>query len=127
MRVRRPVATPITRDELESLVAASSDLRLNEGPADDGDLLFHWATSEPGDAVEFVLVNGEISTLTTPSNAALRRIQMLATELEARVYGEEGDDLTDVPVPEWEQSSSGTWGCVALLAVFVTIVVWWLL
>ena len=72
----------------------------------------------------FVYEDGAI-TVTTPSDAALVKMQQLAAALGAKVRGEEGEDLTDVPVPP---PSAGGMGLGALaLAAMLAGVLWWVL
>lgn len=51
----------------------------------------------------------------TPSDEALAMMQALARELGAEVLGEEGEVLTDVPIPR----SAGRSGCAAPAAVLL--------
>ena len=126
--IKRLGGSPITPQQLRDVIRQDSTLREVE-PSDgtgfpQGIVEVDWLPSVTDLAVPFTLASGEV-TVTTPSNAALRKMQELAVFLDAAVYGEEGEDLTSVPVPGHEASGLHPIGCLAIL-VLAGAAIWWL-
>ena len=85
----------------------------------------YWQATPKSDKHYFVLKDGNI-IVTTPSDSALIRMQAVAKALGAKINGEEGEDLTDVPVQEGEASFIG---CAIALLILAGVIglAWWLL
>lgn len=109
----------IQQAELE---AAISDIA---GFARDGALIIWQPPQADAKPSVFMLDDSGAIRVTTPSNATLRTMQTVARRLNARVVGEEGEDLSDVSAPDGKTSPAG---CIAALAVLAIAgcVVWWL-
>jgi hypothetical protein len=117
--IRRDKA--ITADELRSVVEGDpefSDSTAADEHADDV-MVLAWQTDENADPEFFVLSQGAVD-VTTPSNNALRKMQAVAEQLGAQVFGEEGEEVTDVEVSD---VASGGCGPVAWTILFFLIVV----
>ena len=108
---------PITLSEFESARSG-----IDGFATEPGNVMWY---AEPKAKAQYFMFEDGIVSVTTPSNAALRTMQVVAKQLKARVYGEEGEDLTDVDVPTTDPSK---WGCVGLLLLIagVAYLVWWL-
>jgi hypothetical protein len=127
--IRRPEGRAISVDELRSLVTQDESLHEasppDTGPDGVGYWALEWKATAGAKSVPFDLQGGELC-VTTPSNAALRKMQELARLLDAQVIGEEGEDLTEVEVPDREFSPAmGLSGC-AVGVVLVVAALWWL-
>lgn len=112
-------SAPIAQSEFESMLEGISGFR-KEG----SDVL--WQAADPKSKKNyFVLEESGVISVNTPSNAGLRAMQELAKPLRARVIGEEGEDLTDVEVPEGEASLLG---CATVIVVLSAVgyFLWWL-
>jgi hypothetical protein len=68
-----------------------------------------------GEKTHFLFHHGTLE-VTTPNDSALIRMQEIAVALNARVIGEEGEDITDTSVP------TGS-GCAGLLALPLVLAV----
>lgn len=93
--------TAITADELRSVVQGDPEFTIStavDEHADDA-MVLAWQVDENADPEFFVLSQGAVD-VTTPSNNALRKIQTVAERLGAQVFGEEGEELTDVEVSD---------------------------
>jgi hypothetical protein len=106
----------IASDDTLTEVATSED-------ADPSLYEFDWREDPRSPPVAFTLYAGEIS-VTTPSGAALRKLQEIAVRLGADVFGEEGENLinTEADPP----SSAGLAGC-AVIVILVAASIWWVL
>ncbi len=114
---------PIEPPEFRRLVESDPELSIAESAVDHGVLDVWWRTSTEAESVALVLSAGRIEA-TTPSDAALRKMQVLAAELDARIIGEEGEDLTDLEVSDVEFNPNAAWGCLLIVAIGVAA---WLL
>nr|BAJ07069.1 hypothetical protein [uncultured bacterium] len=123
--IERSEERPIEPEEFRSLAEADAELTVDDAAVDADVLNVWWREASQLEPVAFVLSAGRID-VTNPSNAALRKMQELAGQLEAKVVGEEGEDLTDVESPDFEVSAKGLWGCLGLL-VLIAVIVWLLL
>lgn len=100
--IRRKEGHYISDAELRALIdkdtslheVSLQDVKCEEASA----CVVEWLPEGGSKPVLFVLEAGEVS-VTTPSDAALRKMQELARLLDASVIGEEGEDLTTVEVP----------------------------
>ena len=117
--------TAVTVDELRAIVDNDDELRILEGdsvPA--GTMTLEWQDERGSRAEMFVLSDGVIDA-TTPSSAALAKLQSLAAALGAKVIGEEGEDLTDVEIGDDVPGGCGLLGwTIVFLATLVTAY-WW--
>ena len=124
--IRRDKGPPISRDEALA-IAESEGLRVDPSTRAANELRF-FCTDATG---EFALLHleGRIESSTTPSNDVLVTMQRIARRLDARLIGEEGEDLTDAEQPEDvpEITPVRVWGCIALLVLLIAAVAWWLL
>ena len=109
---------PIEVSELRRLVESDPELSILESAVDHDVLDVLWRNSTEAEPVAFVLSAGSIE-VTTPSDAALRKMQLLAGQLDAKIIGEEGEDLTNVEVLDVEFSPNAAWGCLLLVAIGV--------
>ena len=108
----------IDRAELESIAGESADFELEE--IDDVCLL-HWSDGRNTGRETFVL-SGNSLDITSPSDAALVAAQELAARLDARVVGEEGEDLSGVEPMGTEAGSVGCgplFGSILLIAALL--------
>lgn len=127
--IRRLDGSPITVDDLR--LATREDQSFREAAISNGEALhpsvldLEWLPEGSQSPVSFSLSAGEV-TVTTPSNAALRKLQELAGRLGASVIGEEGEDLTSVPVPAQEASGCGPAEFV-IVFLLAALGLWWLL
>ena len=99
--------SPITEQEL--LTAVERDNQLSIAEADDlsdDSFVLQWSGENETAMEYFVFHRGEID-ITSPSNSALEAAQSLAVSLGADVVGEEGEDLTNVNVPETNSAGCG--------------------
>lgn len=126
MSIRRSEGSAISAAELRALVANDSTLREAESADSATVCNLEWTPEAGAKPVLFVFESGEVSA-TTPSNATLRKMQEIACLLGAKVTGEEGEDLTEVAVPDREFSPVvGISGC-AIVVLLVAGALWWLL
>ena len=129
----RRTGSPIEAGEIETVFRDDSDFDLDDDDDDDDDdggdgagaLVATWRASDAAPPETFVFFEGEV-TVTTPSNAALAKMQHVAKVLGACVAGEEGEDLTDVPVDPRPPAGERKWGIVLVPAVVVALLWWWL-
>jgi hypothetical protein len=119
--------TAITSEELRAIVEGDTELTISTAADEHADdaMLLAWQSDENADPELFVLSQGAID-VTTPSNIALKKMQAVAEQLGAQVFGEEGEELTDVEVSD---VASGGCGPVAWTILFFLIVVggYWLI
>ena len=119
--------TAITADELRSVVEGDPDFTISTAADEHADeaIALAWQADENADPEFFVLSHGAVD-VTTPSNNALKKMQAVAEQLGAQVFGEEGEELTDVEVSD---VGSGGCGPVAWTVLFFLILVggYWLL
>jgi len=103
--IRRDAA--ITSEELRAIVEGDAELTISTAADEHADevMVLAWQTDENADPEFFVLSLGAVD-VTTPSSNALRKMQAVAEKLGAQVFGEEGEELTDVEV-----SDVGSGGC----------------
>ncbi|MAT38787.1 MAG: hypothetical protein CL946_04205 [Ectothiorhodospiraceae bacterium] len=101
--------SPITVEEFHALT--SGDERFTA--LDEERTAFEWRQPESKRADHFALSEGAID-VTTPSDAALEKMQSMALELGARIIGEEGEDLTDLDMSANKKAG----GCFSAAAVF---------
>ncbi len=117
-------STRIEREEVEALAQDSSQLAFD---GSEGEALLHWTNSATDSRETFVLTDGELH-ITSPSDDALSLAQTIAGHLGATVRGEEGEDLSEVPVGKGSNDSTGCgtfiWS-ILLIAVLLGIY-WWL-
>jgi hypothetical protein len=127
--IRRMEPAGITAEEFRSLAARDDSLHVADPhpEASESECCdVEWSPSSGGSPVLFAYYAGEVS-VATPSHAALRKMQELARLLGAKVIGEEGEDLTEVEVPDWEISPvAGLSGC-AVIVILLVATVWWLI
>lgn len=114
---------PIDQAELEALAAGSPVLELDNS---DGFCVLHWKNPITNKRESFVLSKGSLD-ITSPSDAALTFAQDLATQLGAKVVGEEGEDLSDIHVTGGPVASTGCGPfAVSVLLVAVLLAAYWL-
>ena len=120
--IRRPDDRPILEGELRELAASDEELEVS---AAGEELLLRWR--QPGEQpFVFLVTEGRIDTTTTPSNAAVRKMQGVARSLGARVIDEDDQDLTDIDVPLTETAGAVTLGCYIIAAALVALIAWWI-
>ena len=92
---------PIKDDELRTVLKDFAELEISEtAHSDDGALLeIRWQPNGDAEPSYFVFSDGKISAY-TPSDEALVQLQALAKSLQAQVFGEEGENLTEIEVPD---------------------------
>jgi hypothetical protein len=98
--ITRPEGPPIEPAEVAGAVAGETGFAQPGNIAEHAPLLI-WQSS-----TQINLSQGSL-WVATPSDAALRMMQTLAVRLDARVLGEEGEDLTEVDL------AIGKAGCAA--------------
>ncbi len=108
--------SPIAEQEL--IAATDSDDQFSIAEADDlssSSLVLCWRGEGEVSTQYFVFHRGEID-ITSPSNSALKAVQLLANALGAGVVGEDGEDLTNVNLPENDGSGCGpfVWAVIAI-------------
>lgn len=122
--IRRDAA--ITSEELRAIVEGDAELTISTAADEHADeaMMLAWQADENVDPEFFVLSQGAVD-VTTPSNNALRKMQALAERLGAQVFGEEGEELTDVEVSD---NVPGGCGPVAWTILFFLglVAVYWL-
>lgn len=111
---------PLEAAEVEAAFRADASLSVAGSP-----VRAAWRASPRAPEEHFVYDNGVV-TATTPSDAALAKLQQLAAVLGARVRGEEGEDLTDVPLPP-SAAGRGPGKLVVVVAAVLAGMVWLLL
>lgn len=117
---------PITEQEL--IAAVDGDDRFSIAETDklsDSSLVLHWQEEHERGTEYFVFQRGEID-ITSPSNSALEAAQSLAAALGAGVVGEQGEDLTNVDLPENNDAGCGplVW---AILAIVGLLALYWII
>lgn len=121
----RRAGSPLEAGEIETVFRDDPDFDLDEDEDGAGALVATWRASDAAPPETFVFFQGEV-TVTTPSNAALAKMQHMAKVLGASVAGEEGEDLTDAPVDPHSVAGGGPWGILLALAIVVALLGWWL-
>ena len=126
--IKRAKPAEVTAEEFRSLAAQDVSLReIDRDPnAPEEDCCdIEWSPPSGRSPVLFTYYSGEVS-VTTPSHASLKKMQEIAARLNAKVIGEEGEDLTEVEVPSWEFSpAAGLSGCGVVVLLLIAAV-WWL-
>ncbi len=126
MSIRRSDGSSIAPPEIEALVAADSELRIEPLPATgDSELLIAWRSADQSATATFLLSEGGLHSTTTPSNAVLRKLQQMSRLLGARLIGEDGDDITDIEITGVEPSAAFSWGCLVVVGSAVLLAIWW--
>lgn len=114
---------PIEPAEVRAL--ESDALTLEADDVDDFCVL-HWTDPVADRRETFVLADGSLD-ITSPSDAALAVAQELAAKLDARVVGEEGEDLTDADVAGGSVTVTGCGPLAASIAIMATLLLlYWL-
>jgi hypothetical protein len=118
--IRRPGARPLSRSEIERALETSSDFERD----DDGG----WRLIDASAEHELYL-NVEVDEAWTDgsrewlSDAALGKLRVLAAVLEARVLGEEGEDITLAKPSVAEAAPESVGKSVTVMAATLAIVV----
>lgn len=122
----RDEGPPISRSEVLAL-AESEGLRVDQ-PTPAADEFRFFCTDAKG---EFALLylEGRIESSTTPSNEVLVTMQRITQRIDARLIGEEGEDLTEVEPPDAvpEITPARVWGCIAVVVLLIAALAWWVL
>ncbi len=114
---------PIGESELEDIANRDRGFELDRA---DDTVILRWIDPESDMRESFVLIDGSLD-ITTPSDAALKVAQALAAHLGAQVFGEEGEDLTDVEVTGNVTTSSGCGPMSGTLAIIgLLLIAYWL-
>lgn len=125
--IKRDDDRPIEPDEVSRVIASDTELTVAEGSAAGGDMLIYWRASPDAPAVQLTLSGGVIDSAATPSNATLLKMQDIAKKLDARLVGEEGEELTDVVVTDTDATPGQAWVFMILVfAVVAAALIWWL-
>ena len=107
-------------------MAVQSDGQFSPADVDEpssDSFVLHWTGARETATEYFVLERGEID-ITSPSNSALKAAQSLAVSLGAEIFGEEGEDLTDVDIPEIESTGCGPFAWVILVIGGILSLYW---
>jgi hypothetical protein len=118
--------SPITEQELLAAVESDDQFSIAEtGDLSNDSFVLHWSGKNETPIEYFVLHRGEID-ITSPSNSALEAAQSLAALLGADVVGEEGEDLTNVNIPETNSAGCGpfVW---AILGIGAFLLLYWII
>lgn len=107
---------PIEAAEFRSAVDADPAFEVKSFAGSE-DLVARWTSTEGKAAADFVFsaADGTIH-VNMPANEVLVRMQSLAREVAAGVFGEEGEELTEVPVSG--ESPPGQ-GCATSIILFL--------
>ena len=122
--IRRDVA--ISGNELQAAVENDPELTIAVSDVDlvDDVVEIEWRPEKDAEPEYFVLFKGVVD-VTSPSNGALMKIQSLAVTLEAQVFGEEGEVLTDVKVTDTAPIGCGPAAWTVLLFSMLLFAYWW--
>ncbi|MCG8606303.1 hypothetical protein MJD09_15130 [bacterium] len=119
--------TPITVEELRTLLAGKPEYTMSEisGAVDDESLELRWNSDSSAEEAVFVLSGGKIDSF-TPSDETLAQLQVLANLLKAEVFGEEGENLTQVTVAANASGGCGPfiWSAVGIAAFVFIYWIW---
>jgi hypothetical protein len=122
--IKRSDSSAISIAEFQDLIASDSEFKLApDAPADAETIDAIWWAFPP-EPVHFVLSAG-IITVENPYRAALRKMQDVASHLNARVIDGNGDDLTDKEFPD-RVTSDGCFRWVTILLVLALAGLAWL-
>jgi hypothetical protein len=114
---------PIEQAEVRTL--ATDALTFEADDADDFCVL-HWTDPAADRRETFVLTDGALD-ITSPSDAALAVAQELAAGLDARVVGEEGEDLSEADVAGGSVTVTGCGPlAVSIAAITILLLIYWL-
>ena len=117
---------PIKDDELRTVLEQFAELEISQTPHPDNgaSLEIRWQPKGGAEPSYFVLSEGKINAY-TPSDEALEQLQALAKSLQAQVIGEEGENLSEIKVPDIPASGCGplVW-TIAVIGVF--LVAYWI-
>lgn len=124
--ISRDKGPPISKSEVLAL-AESEGLRIEEPPQAASVIVLSCKDAHGEFPLQYL--EGRIESSNTPSNEVLITMQRIARRIDARLIGEEGEDLTDVELPDNvpEITSARVWGCIAVLVLVLTALAWWLL
>ncbi|MGB4951755.1 MAG: hypothetical protein WBO55_14080 [Rhizobiaceae bacterium] len=124
--IRRLDGSVILTKEVEALAESDPDLRC-EAPhgAPQDDLLLSWQGGGETRPTTFLLSGGELQCTSTPSDGALEKSQQIARSLDARLFGEEGEDLSEADLSPRKPSTRAALGCLATMLALATLLVWW--
>ena len=124
--VQRSDGSSITVREIEKLVASDPELQIESGhSAAPQELLVSWRSHSESSAARFALIDGSLQSTTTPSEAAIGKLQQISRALGARLVGEEGEDMTDIDVTSVEPARAVGWGCLVLISLVLLAAWWW--
>lgn len=117
--------TPITGDELRAITESDPEFSLSDISDDDSAQTFelNWRPDDQAKPTAFILNDGTID-VTTPSNAALQKLQSLAKILGAKVVGEEGEDLSTTEIADVPSQGCGPVAWTATLIAALVIGYW---
>lgn len=107
--------SPLSTREVQSVFRADPSFTVEEAESSEG-LVASWRASPTAASEIFVYSDGAIA-VTTPSDAALLKMQQIAKTLNASVTGEEGEDLTDVELVPRSTAGGIAMGIVLLAAI----------
>jgi len=110
----------LSRSEVEEVIRSDPSFTLEEAHNADT-LVATWRESPTARSEAFVFADESID-VTTPTHAALGKMQQIAVALHASVTGEGGEDLTDVEV-EARSTVGGTVAGLLVLAVLAAGVI----
>jgi hypothetical protein len=117
--------SPITEDDLRLIVESDPDFHLPESPGNENhsSIVMYWQSDGQEEPVSFVLNDGLIE-VTTPSDSALRKMQSLAKLLDAKVIGEESEDLTTAEIVDTRSSGCGQFVWTVAIIVILLVLFW---
>jgi hypothetical protein len=126
--VRRSDDAPITYPEFAE--AISGDTAFSVAPDSQGmtEPSFVWTADDTGHQTYFHFWIQEV-TIESPSGSALRKLQELARQLDADVYGEEGEILSQVNPLDFEITEDGgiiKWFFIMVVVLCTLIAISWL-
>lgn len=125
--IRRPAGQqPLTTQDVLARIRADPDLELIDSAESNDELAFVWNGTASVPSLPLHFSGGSIDSMGTPSNAAIRRLQRLARDLDAALYGEAGEEMTESELPEIEVTSIGVWVCTAAMVAVIIALIWWL-
>ena len=115
----------ISENELQAAVESDPELAIAVSDVElaDGVVVIEWRPEKDADPEYFVLYKGVVD-VTSPSNGALKKMQSLAVALEAQVFGEEGEELTDVEVSDIPPTGCGPAAWVVLIFSMLLYAYW---
>lgn len=126
--VRREDGTPITYSEF--VEAISGDAEFSLAPESEGvrKPSFVWTAGGTGSQTFFHFWTQEIA-VESPSGGALKKLQELAQKLDAEVYGEEGEILSEINPLDVDSPDDGgvlKWFLITLgLLIILVLIYWW--